>query len=211
MSRVISSKILEKYGIQGPHYNACTPAMELSDYFSANDFIRHIASSNTALLPRPLALYIHTPIGKENAQAYLDYLYREIDLLTPHLAKDRLVKQIHFSSGAANFLSTSQFRETFDVIARQFHLSYPEDLAISLHVGPRFVSREKIAQLSTIGINRICIGENEKNLESQTVVNSIPNLQQFDTTIQAARESDIQSICVELNVGLPRQNRVAFG
>ena len=108
MSRVISSEVLEKYGIQGPRYNASTPAMELSDYFSSNDFVRHIASSNTALLPRPLALYIHTPISQEKAQAYLNYLYREIDLLTPHLAKDRLVKRIHFSSAASNCLSTAQ-------------------------------------------------------------------------------------------------------
>lgn len=210
MSRVISSEILEKYGIQGPRYNTCTPAMELSDYFSASDFVRHIASSNTALLPRPLALYIHTPISQEKAQAYLNYLYREIDLLTPHLAKDRLVKRIHFSSAASNCLSAAQFREFFDVIARQFHLSYPEDLAISLHVDPRFTNLEQLAQLANIGINRICIGENEKNLESQAAVNSIPNLQQFETTIQAARESDIQSICVELNVGLSNQTREAF-
>ena len=101
MPRVISSEILEKYGIQGPRYNACIPAMELSDYFSSSDLIRHIANSNAALLPRPLALYIHAPISQEKAQTYLDYLYREIDLLTPYLAKDRLVKQIHFSSGAA--------------------------------------------------------------------------------------------------------------
>ena len=54
-----------------------------------------------------------------------------------------------------------------------------------------------------MGINRICIGVNEKSDERQIAVNKIPNLQQFETIIQIARRNGIQPICVALNVGLP--------
>ena len=226
MSPAISSDLLKKYDVQGPRYTSYPTALEFSEDFSANNFAEHIASSNTALLPRPLALYIHIPFchslcyycgcnkivtqKKEKAQTYLDYLYKEVELITPHLAQDRLVTQIHFGGGTPNYLNMTQFREILDVIARRFHLNYPENLEISLEIDPRYSDKNQIAELAAMGINRISIGVQDYDHDVQTAINRVQSREQVDAIIDAARENGIKSISVDLISGLPLQTRESF-
>ncbi|MGB0847715.1 MAG: oxygen-independent coproporphyrinogen III oxidase [Thiolinea sp.] len=226
MSVTFKPELLEKYNVQGPRYTSYPTAPEFNEDFSATDYIRHIENSNSALLPRPLALYIHIPFchslcyycgcnkvvtqKKEKAQTYLDYLYREIELLAPHLAQDRLVTQIHFGGGTPNYLNTIQFREVMDVIARRFHLSFPEELEISLEIDPRYCSSEQVAELATIGINRISIGVQDYDPDVQRAINRVQSREQVDTVINSARENGITSISVDLISGLPLQTRASF-
>ena len=153
-----------------------------------------------------------TAIGaeKERASAYLNYLYHEISLLSPYLAQDRLITQIHFGGGTPNYLSTEQFREILDVIARHFHLSYPENLEVSIEIDPRYTDAQRTRELAQLGFNRISIGVQDYNHEVQTAINRVQSRGQVDTVITAARESDIQSISIDLISGLPLQTRESF-
>lgn len=226
MSPNVNAELLEKYDVQGPRYTSYPTAPEFSSAFSIDDYLHHIEDSNSLLLPKPVALYIHIPFchslcyycgcnkivttRKEKAQAYLNYLYREIELLSPHVAGDRLVTQIHFGGGTPNYLCTEQFREVLDVIARHFHLSYPESLEISIEIDPRYTDAQRTKELAALGFNRLSIGVQDYDLDVQTAINRIQSQEQVDTVISAARERGIESISVDLISGLPRQTRASF-
>jgi len=226
MSISFDSKLLEKYSVQGPRYTSYPTAPEFNSEFSASDYLKHIGDSNSTVLPKALSLYIHVPFchslcyycgcnkvvtqDTEKAKTYLNYLYREIELLSPSLSQDRLVTQIHFGGGTPNYLESSQFREILDVIARNFHLSYPEDLEISIEVDPRYLDGAQTRELVNLGFNRFSIGVQDYNHDVQTAINRVQSREQVDTVINEARDSGVKSISVDLISGLPLQTRESF-
>lgn len=226
MSLDFDPSLLEKYDTQGPRYTSYPTAPEFVGDFTAQDYIRHVDHSNDELIPRPLSLYIHIPFcrslcyycgcnkivtqNEAKAERYLEYLFREIDMQSKLFAPDRLVTQIHFGGGTPNFLNTEQFRETLSVIARHFHLSYPEKLEISVEIDPRYSSSTQIIELANLGFNRISIGVQDYEEDVQTAINRIQTREQVDEVINAARSAGIRSVSVDLVAGLPFQTRESF-
>ena len=226
MSLDFDTTLLEKYDAQIPRYTSYPTALQFNDEFSYLDYQQHAQASNNELLPRPLSLYIHIPFchslcyycgcnkivtqNKNNADTYLEYLFREIAMHSQHYAADRLVKQIHIGGGTPNFLSIAQFRELFDVIARHFHLSYPEDLEISIEIDPRYANAKEIRELANLGFNRFSIGVQDISTKVQKAVNRIQTIEQTETVIKTAKECGANSISVDLIYGLPFQTRDSF-
>jgi len=130
-------------------------APRFSHEFSVADYLTHINTSNSTLLPKPLSLYVHIPFFQSPC-AYLNYLYREIELLSPYLAQDRLVTQIYFASCSSGYLDSAQCREILDVIARNFHLNYPEGLEISMGADSQ---HESFAGTDQIGLGVSAISQ----------------------------------------------------
>lgn len=226
MSLDFNLDLLEKYDTQGPRYTSYPTAPEFVGNFGQQDYIRHASNSNDELIPRPLSLYIHIPFchslcyycgcnkivtqNPDKAELYLEYLFREIEMQSRLFASDRLVTQIHLGGGTPNFLSTEQHRELLSMIARHFHLSYPEDLEISIEIDPRFASYTDINELATLGFNRISIGVQDYTTEVQHAINRVQSREQVDTVFDAARSSGVESISVDLVAGLPFQTRESF-
>ena len=226
MSLDFDPSLLEKYDTQGPRYTSYPTAPEFVGGFTVQDYIEHVENSNDELIPRPLSLYIHIPFCRSlcyycgcnkivtqndsKAERYLEYLFREIEMQSKLFASDRLVTQIHLGGGTPNFLNTEQFRELLSVIARHFHLSYPEKLEISLEIDPRYSSGTQITELANLGFNRISIGVQDYEENVQTAINRIQTREQVDEVIDAARASGINSVSVDLVAGLPYQTRESF-
>jgi len=226
MSLDFDPALLEKYDTQGPRYTSYPTAPEFVGNFTVQDYVAHVQSSNDELIPRPLSLYIHIPFCRSlcyycgcnkivtqndaKAERYLEYLFREIEMQSKLFASDRLVTQIHLGGGTPNFLNTEQFRELLSVIARHFHLSYPETLEISVEIDPRYADRKQILALAGLGFNRMSIGVQDYTEDVQTAINRVQSRQQVDEVIQAAREGGIRSISVDLVSGLPYQTRESF-
>ena len=226
MSLDFNPLLLEKYDTQGPRYTSYPTAPEFVGDFTVQDYIQHVDTSNDDLIPKPLSLYIHIPFCRSlcyycgcnkivtqndaKAERYLEYLFREIEMQSKLFASDRLVTQIHFGGGTPNFLNTEQFRELLSVIARHFHLSYPEKLEISLEIDPRYSSGPQIVELANLGFNRISIGVQDYEENVQTAINRIQTREQVDEVIEAARSAGIKSVSVDLVAGLPHQTRKSF-
>jgi len=226
MSLDFDSSLLEKYDTQGPRYTSYPTAPEFAGDFTVQDYVRHVEHSNDELIPKPLSLYLHIPFcrslcyycgcnkivtqNEAKAERYLEYLFHEIEMQSKLFAADRLVTQIHFGGGTPNYLNTEQFRELLSVIARHFHLSYPEKLEISIEIDPRFSSGPQIVELANLGFNRISIGVQDYEENVQTAINRIQTREQVDEVITAARSAGIKSISVDLVAGLPFQTRHSF-
>ncbi|PID45532.1 MAG: oxygen-independent coproporphyrinogen III oxidase [Proteobacteria bacterium] len=226
MSLDFDHSLLEKYDTQGPRYTSYPTAPEFTDGFTARDYLDHVKESNDELIPRPLSLYIHIPFcrslcyycgcnkivtqNEARAERYLEYLFHEIEIQSKLFATDRLVTQIHFGGGTPNFLNTDQFRELLGAVARHFHLSYPEDLEISIEIDPRFSNAAQITELASIGFSRISIGVQDYEVDVQRTINRIQTREQVETVVNAARASGIRSVSVDLVVGLPHQTRNSF-
>lgn len=226
MSLDFDPALLEKYDTQGPRYTSYPTAPEFSGDFTVQDYKHHVIASNDELIPRPLSLYIHIPFchslcyycgcnkivtqNEAKADRYLEYLFREIEMQSKLFATDRLVTQIHLGGGTPNFLNIDQLRELLSVIARHFHLSYPEQLEISIEIDPRYANAKAIKDMADLGFNRISIGVQDYEENVQVAINRIQTREQVDEVIVAARQAGIQSISVDLVAGLPYQTRQSF-
>lgn len=218
--------LLEKYGVHGPRYTSYPTAPHFSTKFGAQQYVDSVLRSNDDPLPKPLSLYIHIPFchslcyycgcnkivtpDMSKAEIYLDYLYREIALHSQLYNGDRLVEQIHFGGGTPNFLSVEQLEEVMAVLAQHFHFGLPGNMEVGIEIDPRVVSAEDVKHLASIGFNRISIGVQDFDPAVQKAVNRVQSRQQVLGVMQAARESAVQSISVDLIYGLPEQTVSSF-
>ncbi len=99
-----------RYSRPGPRYTSYPTALEFSDAFGYEDYIKALESEEG-----PLSIYVHLPFCRsacyfcgcnvvftskeEKLSEYIGYLKREIDLLAKHVDTGREVIQFHFGGG----------------------------------------------------------------------------------------------------------------
>lgn len=204
----------------GPRYTSYPTADRFHQGFTQNEYIDVLRETFSGSSDRPVSLYIHIPFctticyycgcnkiitkDKSRADAYLDYLEKEMALLAPHLNGKRRLAQLHFGGGTPTFLSDEQLERVFALIRRHFILM-PEG-EYSIEIDPRKVSRESVHRLGKLGFNRMSVGIQDFDPQVQKAVNRIQSLEETRTVIDAAREAGFQSVSVDLIYGLPHQS-----
>ena len=119
------SDIIQKYNRPVPRYTSYPPANYFGA-FSETDYLSMVDCSNEAR-QNQISFYLHIPfcrhlchycgcnsypMGKpELVQAYVDALHREIDMVAPHIHRDRLISQIHYGGGSPTALPVRMIRE----------------------------------------------------------------------------------------------------
>ena len=214
---MIDFKKFEKYSRPGPRYTSYPTAPEFNTNFIQDDLIQKFKSQSDN---RPLSLYIHLPFcrsacyfcgcnviftSKEDKKVrYIEYIKKELKILSKYLNTNRVVTQMHFGGGTPTFLSPSQLREVLDEIRATFP-NFSDDAEISCEVDPRFFTKEHMDVLKEAGTNRISFGVQDIDPKVQQTIHRI---QPFETTakvIQIARDAGIKSINTDLIYGLPYQ------
>ena len=219
-------KLIEKYQVSGPRYTSYPTALQFQDTFSIQDYYKHVDASNQNLVPKSLSTYIHIPFcaslcyycgcnkvisrKKGVADDYLEHLYKEIELQAALYEDDRLLEQIHLGGGTPTYLTNKQLEELLSILAQNFHLALPNKLELGIEIDPRSVTPEGIKEIVGLGFNRISIGVQDFDLEVQTAVNRIQSKQQVTSVIDAARQSGVNSISLDLIYGLPKQTKDSF-
>ncbi|MFB1009206.1 MAG: coproporphyrinogen III oxidase, partial [Sulfurospirillum sp.] len=155
-----------KYSKAGPRYTSYPTAPEFHDGFTAKSYESILAHQDEN---RKLSLYFHLPFCRsacyfcgcnvvytskeDKKERYIDYLERELELLSKHLDTSREVIQMHFGGGTPTFFNTAQLERIIGAIKSHFK-NFAKDAEISCEIDPRFLTKEQLDVLTSNGFNR---------------------------------------------------------
>lgn len=219
MSQIDLEKF-SKYSKPGPRYTSYPTALEFSQEFGYESYLRHLDKGTNQI-----SLYIHLPFCRsacyfcgcnvvftskeERLSDYILYLKKEIDILARHIDSSREVIQFHFGGGTPTFYKAYELDEIVSYIKEKFP-NWSSEAEISCEIDPRFFNEDQMAVFQKHGFNRISFGVQDFDPKVQKEIHRI---QPYDLTKQAvdlARKYGIDSINIDLIYGLPYQTFESF-
>jgi oxygen-independent coproporphyrinogen-3 oxidase len=209
------------YSKPGPRYTRYPTAIE----FHSLDEQTYIQNLQNQKSNTPLSLYFHLPFCKsacyfcgcsvihtnnnEKKDKYIQYIKKEIDILSKYLDTSRVVSQMHFGGGTPTFFSSENLQELISHIKKTF-TNFDKNPEISCEVDPRYFNEEQMKVLADGGFNRISFGVQDFDIKVQEGVNRIQSYQLVENVVKLARNYNIQSVNIDLIYGLPFQNVKSF-
>lgn len=211
-----------KYSKSGPRYTSYPTAPEFNEGFTCKQYEEILANQDKE---RKLSLYFHLPFCRsacyfcgcnvvytskeDKKERYIDYLEKELALLSKHLDTSREVIQMHFGGGTPTFFNTAQLERIIGAIKRHFK-HFAKDAEISCEIDPRFLTQEQLDVLTCNGFNRISYGVQDFNDEVQKAIHRIQPYDVTQNAVKMAKEAGIGSINMDLIYGLPYQSFETF-
>ena len=211
-----------KYSKPGPRYTSYPTALEFSDTFGYDEYINKLENQDSS---RPLSLYFHLPFCKnacyfcgcnvvftskeDKMIRYMDYLKRELKILSQHLDCTREVIQMHFGGGTPTFFSAEQL----DVIISEIKSYFPNFVSnaeISCEIDPRHIDEDQMRVMSEAGFNRVSFGIQDFNEKVQVAVHRVQPYKITKDAMDLARKYNMHSVNVDLIYGLPYQTLDTF-
>jgi oxygen-independent coproporphyrinogen-3 oxidase len=221
-----NTELIKRYDVAGPRYTSYPTAVQFVERFDSESYRRHTAASNNELIPTPLSLYVHLPFCKSlcyycgcmkkvtrhtnQADQYLGFLDREIEMQGELFDHDRSVDQLHFGGGTPTFHSDEQLKALMEQLGRHFALSREDTREFSIEVDPRTVGTERLGVLAEMGFNRISLGIQDIDPKVQKAVNRIQDTKSTLDMIEGSRKLGFNSVSVDLIYGLPLQTVKSF-
>lgn len=215
--------LLRKYDRPAPRYTSYPTAPLFSPETPADALLESLRAES-ADPARPSSLYFHLPFcetrcwfcgcttvitkKRDLADAYLDDLESELDLLAPWLNRAQPVTQLHFGGGSPTFLSPAQIRRLGAMIHARHRLA--PDSEVSVEIDPRRLTPEQARAYHDLGCRRASLGVQDTDPRVQIAIH---RYQPFDETRRAfdlLREIGYASIGVDLIYGLPYQTETSF-
>jgi oxygen-independent coproporphyrinogen-3 oxidase len=215
--------LLRQYDRPGPRYTSYPTAVEFTDRFDERAYrgrLQAAASDPEA----PISLYVHLPFcearctycgcmtiitqKREVAVRYLDYLEREIAMLSGALGGRRRIVQHHWGGGTPTYLTVAQIERLYGTIARYFDLDPEAETAIE--VDPRVTTREQLKLLRALGFNRLSMGVQDFTPEVQTAIGRNQPEALTRDLYEYARAIGFEAINMDLIYGLPLQTLDTF-
>ena len=211
-----------KYSKPGPRYTSYPTALEFSDEFAYETYLKKLQAQDAS---RPLSLYFHLPFCRnacyfcgcnvvftskeEKMLRYVDYLKREMEILTRHLDTSREVIQLHFGGGTPTFFTAAQLKEVIEMI-RSYFKNFATDAEISCEIDPRHIDEDQMKVLSEGGFNRVSFGIQDFDEKVQVAVHRVQPYDVTKAAMELARKYNMHSVNVDLIYGLPYQSLETF-
>jgi oxygen-independent coproporphyrinogen-3 oxidase len=211
-----------KHSKPGPRYTSYPTALEFSDAYSYDAFIKNLENQDS---DRPLSLYFHLPFcrnacyfcgcnvvftSKEDKMLrYIEYLKREMYILAQHLDMSREVIQLHFGGGTPTFFTAPQLKEIIDEIKSYFK-NFRDTAEISCEIDPRHIDEDQMRVMSEAGFNRVSFGIQDFNDKVQVAVHRVQPFNMTKDSMDLARKYNMLSVNVDLIYGLPYQTLETF-
>ena len=189
---VFDQTLIEKYDYAGPRYTSYPTAPQFHEGFGERQYREVAAKTNAA--GNPLSLYFHIPFcdtvcfycacnkvvtkDRNQAEPYLQRLYKEIAMQGELFDRSRKVEQLHWGGGTPTFISHEQMRELMRVTGEHFNLADDDSGEYSIEIDPREATPGTIALLREIGFNRMSLGVQDFDEKVQRAVNRIQSEQQ---------------------------------
>lgn len=221
---MIDTELLLKLHQPTPRYTSYPTAPEWSPLLPGIYAERLQELSRTQ---SPISLYIHIPFCQsmclfcgcsvvlnrrpENEEVYVDYLLKELDLITRYLGKGRKIVQLHFGGGTPTKLSEPLFKRLFEAICTLFSIDFSQEVAIE--VDPRTVCADegkKLRFLKELGFNRMSFGVQDTDPKVQAAVKRNQTLEMTQYTYHLAKSLGFSGINLDLIYGLPFQTITSF-
>ncbi|SFP68620.1 oxygen-independent coproporphyrinogen III oxidase [Hydrogenimonas thermophila] len=219
---MIDFKQFIKYSKPGPRYTSYPTAVEFSEDFAYDRYIEKLKNRD---VKKPISIYIHLPFCRsacyfcgcnvvftskeEKKVRYIDYLTRELDLLSQVMDTSVDVVQFHFGGGTPTFFSAEQLDDIMNSVKKHFP-NFTKDAEVSCEIDPRFFNEEQMKVLQKHGFKRISFGVQDFEPIVQQTVHRI---QPYDITkdaVELARKYGVESINIDLIYGLPYQTLESF-
>jgi oxygen-independent coproporphyrinogen-3 oxidase len=218
----VDTALLKKYAVPGPRYTSYPPAPVFSDAFGWQEYLHAVEASND--LRQPLSLYVHLPFcrslcwycgcnrlithNRSRITAYLEYVQREIGLLSTHLSGDRVVVQLHWGGGSPSYLSQAEKLALMHGLRQHFEIAAEAEMGIELD--PRDIRPGDAAALRAAGFNRVSFGVQDFHPDVQQAVHRVHSEERLLEVFAQLRQAGFASINVDLMYGLPRQSLATF-
>lgn len=220
----VSLDLIKKYNVQGPRYTSYPTAVQFKEATESGrrELVSYLEEHNRSA--REISLYFHIPFcfslcwycgctkvitrDRDRGDLYIDFLEKEMDIISGLLHPDSNVIQIHFGGGTPTFLKPEQLLRLGEAIRNRFTLT--DSTEFGVEIDPRRCSREHIEALRDIGCNRASLGIQDTNEEVQKAIHRIQPFEQTMRVAEWLRESGIDSINCDLIYGLPRQKLHTF-
>jgi oxygen-independent coproporphyrinogen-3 oxidase len=219
---MIDFEQFEKYSKPGPRYTSYPTAPEFSNDFGADEYETILKTQDK---DRKLSLYFHMPFCRsacyfcgcnvvftskeEKKERYIEYLLKEMQILSKSLDISREVLQLHFGGGTPTFFDAKQLGKIIEAIWRVFP-NRAKDAEISCEIDPRFLTKEQMSVLTKNGFNRISFGVQDFDEKVQREVHRIQPFEVTKNAVDIARDAGITSINMDLIYGLPYQSLDSF-
>lgn len=211
-----------RYSKPGPRYTSYPTAVEFSEKYDEKEYKNSLKSLKK---DSKLSLYLHLPFCKsacyfcgcnviytskeEKKERYIEYLKKELELLSRHLDTSLEVVQFHIGGGTPTFFSPPQLEQIIDMI-RSYFKNFAKDAEISIEIDPRYFNKEYMRILKKRGVNRLSFGVQDFDPSVQEAVNRIQSFKEVKEAIEISKEAGIESINVDLIYGLPNQTLQSF-
>ena len=213
-------KTFVKFSKAGPRYTSYPTAVEFSNAFTYEQYTSILGEQS-----KDLSLYFHLPFCRsacyfcgcnviytakdENKERYLDYIFREMDLLEKLTNTKRKVVQMHFGGGTPTFFSAAQLERLIKKIKSVF-VNFDENAEISCEIDPRFLNEAQTKVLTQNGFNRISFGVQDFDEKVQKEIHRIQSFELTQNAVNMVRACGIKSVNVDLIYGLPFQSLKSF-
>ncbi len=211
-----------KYSKPGPRYTSYPTALEFSDAFGYDEYVKKLQTQDSS---RPLSLYFHLPFCKnacyfcgcnvvftskeDKMVRYIDYLKRELAILSKHLDCSREVIQMHFGGGTPTYFTAAQLGEIISEIKSYFP-NFVADAEVSCEIDPRHINEDQMRVMSEAGFNRVSFGLQDFNEKVQVAVHRVQPYNITKDAMDLARKYNMHSVNVDLIYGLPFQTLDTF-
>jgi oxygen-independent coproporphyrinogen-3 oxidase len=211
-----------KYSKPGPRYTSYPTALEFSDSYGYDEYIKKLQAQDSS---RPISLYFHLPFcrnacyfcgcnvvftSKEDKMIrYMDYLKRELKILSKHVDCKREVLQMHFGGGTPTFFTAPQLKEIINEIKSYFK-NFRSDAEVSCEIDPRHINEAQMKVMSEAGFNRVSFGIQDFNEKVQIAVHRVQPYSITKDAMDLARKYNMLSVNTDLIYGLPFQTIETF-
>jgi len=218
----INFDTFSKYSVAGPRYTSYPTALEFSEDFKYESYVNRLKNSDKS---RPLSLYFHLPFCRsacyfcgcnvvftskqDKLERYIDYIKKELRILSAHIDTTRVVGQMHFGGGTPTYFSASQLEIIISEIRKIFP-NFTSNSEISCEIDPRYLTEEQMVVLTKNGFNRISFGVQDLDEKVQKAVHRIQPLEISKNAVELARKYGIKSVNIDLIYGLPYQTFEGF-
>lgn len=220
----VDLEMLQRYDKPGPRYTSYPTAPQFTPEFSQKKFNEQIHRTNEIENPADLSLYFHLPFcdtlcyfcgctmiithNRQRIGEYLDYLTKEIKLISSKIKKGRKIAQLHWGGGTPTYLIPDEIRRLFEAIRE--HFDFHPDAEIGVEIDPRGLTDEHLDALRDAGFNRASMGVQDFELKVQEAINRLQSEELTRWVMKGLRERGFDSINLDLIYGLPFQTVGSF-
>jgi oxygen-independent coproporphyrinogen-3 oxidase len=134
---------------------------------------------------------------------YVGGLIQEIRMLAACSGPGRDLLQLHLGGGTANELSDSQLVRLMHAV--QAHWRVPADADLVAEIDPRRARRAQLQLLRGLGFRNLTLGVLDLDTRVQQAIGRSQSVALIDDVCELARRCDIETINLDLLVGLPHQ------
>lgn len=172
-------------------------------------------------MSKKISLYIHIPFCKSkcfycdflsyteesnqdiNINEYINYLIQELIMYSFKL-KDYSLYTVFIGGGTPSFIDSKYIKNIMNTIYKHFNTSKLEEITIECN--PESLTRKKLRDYYSAGINRISIGLQTTCDKKLKAIGRVHTYNDFREKIKLVKEEGFDNINVDLIFALPNQD-----